>query len=108
MPAPTDWASRGGGRALLAGLVPRLDLARRGAFYGRAGASRACGLWEAVDLIAKMPATYMTYANGGPVLPTVRRRALGRFSVWVEPVPNGCGSCRAMRDGRSASWTRAR
>lgn len=71
-------------------------------------------LQEAADLIARMPATHMTYPNGGPVLPTARRRApavrgevvldaaflagfgtltvprdlwqaLGRFAVWVEP-----------------------
>ncbi len=71
-------------------------------------------LQEAANLIAKMPATYMTYPNGGPVLPTRRTlaprvageivldaaylagfgtldvprdlwRALGRFAAWVEP-----------------------
>ena len=103
-----------GFRALLAGLVPRLDL-RIGARFG-GGTARAvhAALQEAADLIARMPATYMTYPNGGPVLPTTRRlarrtpdeivldgtfltgfgtlvvrrelwRALGRFSVWVEP-----------------------
>jgi hypothetical protein len=71
-------------------------------------------LQEAAELIAKMPATYITYPNGGPVLPTMRRhsprisggivldadflrsfgtlvvpralwRAFGRFAAWVEP-----------------------
>ena len=32
-------------------------------------------LQEAADLIAKMPATHMTYPNGGAVLPTTRRLA---------------------------------
>ena len=71
-------------------------------------------LQEAADLIAKIPATHMTYPNSGAVLPTARRfasraggevlldagflagfgtltvprdlwRALGRFAAWVEP-----------------------
>jgi SAM-dependent methyltransferase len=103
-----------GFRALLAGLVPRLDLRVGARFTGGPAQAVHAALQEAADLIAKMPARYMTYPNGGPVLPTVRRRAprmsaetvldaaflagfgtltvprdlwraLGRFSVWVEP-----------------------
>jgi SAM-dependent methyltransferase len=103
-----------GFRALLAGLVPRLDLLIGARFGGGTARAVHVALQEAADLIARMPATYMTYPNGGPVLPTTRRlarrtpdeivldgaflagfgtlavprelwRALGRFSVWVEP-----------------------
>src|SRR5262249_33494567 len=71
-------------------------------------------LRAAADTIARMPATHMTYPNGGPVLPVERRkplapkallmmdadylasfgtmrvprdlwRALQRFASWVEP-----------------------
>jgi hypothetical protein len=103
-----------GFRALLAGLVPRLDLRIGARFWGGTARAVHAALQEAADLIARMPASYMTYPNGGPVLPTTRRlarwtpneivldgafladfgtlvvprelwRALGRFSVWVEP-----------------------
>lgn len=103
-----------GFRALLSGLVPRLDLRVGSRFAGEAAQAVRAALQEAADLIAKMPATYMTYPNGGPVLPTTRRlapkatgevvldaaflagfgvlevprelwRALGRFAAWVEP-----------------------
>jgi len=103
-----------GFRALLAGLVPRLDLRVGARFAGPPAQAVQAAVQEAADLIAKMPATYMTYPNGGPVLPTIRRRArpasgeivvdtaflagfgtlmvpralwraLGRFAVWVEP-----------------------
>ena len=103
-----------GFRALLNGLVPRLDLRVGARFAGDAARAVRSALQEAADLIARMPATYMTYPNGGPVLPTERRRApavqgevvidaaflagfgtlemprtlwqaLGRFAAWVEP-----------------------
>ncbi|MGE4049279.1 MAG: methyltransferase [Acetobacteraceae bacterium] len=103
-----------GFRALLAGLVPRLDLRVGARFSGSVARAVRTALQEAADLIAKMPATFMTYPNGGPVLPATRRlasrsandialdapfltgfgtlvvprdlwRALGRFAVWVEP-----------------------
>ena len=61
-----------GFRALLAGLVPRLELRIGARFSGDAAAAVRTALQEAADLIARMPATYMTYPNGGPVLPTVR------------------------------------
>jgi SAM-dependent methyltransferase len=103
-----------GFRALLAGLVPRLDLRVGARFAGDAADAVRSTLQEAADLIARMPATYMTYPSGGPVLPTARRRArglsgeivldadflagfgtlevpgelwraVGRFAVWIEP-----------------------
>lgn len=103
-----------GFRALLAGLVSRLDLCVGARFAGPAAQAVRAALQEAADLIARMPATYMTYPNGGPVLPTTRKaaprasgevvldagflagfgtvtvprdlwRALGRFAAWVEP-----------------------
>ena len=103
-----------GFRALLTGAVPRLDLRVGACFAGEMAQAVRGALQEAADLIVKMPAAYMTYPNGGPVLPTVRRRApavhgevvldaeflagfgtlrvprdlwraLGRFTVWVEP-----------------------
>jgi SAM-dependent methyltransferase len=103
-----------GFRALLAGLVPRLDLRVGARFAGGPAQAVQAALQEAADLIARMPATYITYPNGGAVLPATRRlapratgiivldaaylagfgslvvprelwRALGRFSAWVEP-----------------------
>jgi hypothetical protein len=103
-----------GFRALLAGLVPRLDLRVGARFAGSPAQAVQAAVQEAADLIARMPATFMTYPSGGPVLPTIRRRsrpapgeivldaaflagfgtlmvprdlwrALGRFAVWVEP-----------------------
>ncbi|WP_145144468.1 hypothetical protein [Roseomonas gilardii] len=103
-----------GFRALLAGLVPQLDLRVGARFAGEAAVAVRLALQEAADLIQKMPATYTTYADGRRVLPTRRRkapategemvldaaflagcgemsvpaelwRALGRFAVWVEP-----------------------
>jgi hypothetical protein len=114
-----------GFRALLAGLVPRLDLRVGSRFSGEAAQAVRSALQEAADLIARMPATYMTYANGGPVLPTARRRArgkhseivldadflagfgalevplelwraVGRFTVWIEPALIA-EWCRLMR-----------
>ena len=103
-----------GFRALLCGLVPRLELRVGARFAGNAAVAVRAALQEAADLIAKMPATHMTFPNGGPVLPTTRRRApattgevvidaaflggfgtlevprtlwqaLQRFAAWVEP-----------------------
>jgi hypothetical protein len=103
-----------GFRALLAGLVPRLDLRVGARFSGAPAQAVRAALQDAADLIARMPATFMTYPNGGPILPTTRRlalrsagdttldaaflvgfgtlavprdlwQALGRFAVWVEP-----------------------
>ena len=98
------------------GLAPpaRLDLRVGARFTGDVARVVCMALQEAADLIARMPATFMTYPNGGPVLPTMRRRApkttgdilldaeflgsfgtlmvprelwraLGRFAAWVEP-----------------------
>ncbi len=103
-----------GFRTLLGGVVPRLDLRVGARFAGEAAQVVAAALQEAADLIARMPATYMTYPDGRCVLPATRRRAppvlgelvidaaflagfgtlqvprplwqaLGRFSAWVEP-----------------------
>ena len=103
-----------GFRALLGGLVPRLDLRIGARFAGPAAQAVRAALQEAADLIARMPATHMTYPNGAAVLPTARRlapraggevlldarflagfgtltvprdlwRALGRFAARVEP-----------------------
>ena len=103
-----------GFRALLEGLVPRLDLRIGARFAGAQATAVHAALQEAAKLIADMPATYITYPNGGPVLPTARRRApriqgelvldaetlagfgtialprtlwraMGRFAAWVEP-----------------------
>jgi SAM-dependent methyltransferase len=83
-------------------------------FTGRVGAALHQSLRDASQTIAKMPATYMTFPNGGPVFPTqyaapgqlpqeVRLeevylssfgemriprhlwRALQRFDAWIEP-----------------------
>ncbi len=64
-----------GFRALLGGIVPRLDLRVGARFAGEAARAVRTALQEAVDLIAKMPARYMTFPNGGPVLPAARRLA---------------------------------
>ena len=104
-----------GFRALLGGAVARLDLRIGSRFSGDAAVAVHAALQESADTIARMPATYMTYPNGGQVLPISRRRAplhrsgdlllnadylsgfgalsvprklwqaLQRFSVWVEP-----------------------
>jgi hypothetical protein len=62
---------------LLSGIVPRLDLRVGSRFAGEAAQAVRSALQEASDLIVRMPATFMTYPNGGPVLPTARRRARG-------------------------------
>jgi hypothetical protein len=103
-----------GFRALLAGQVARLDLRVGARFSGSEARAVHSALQESAGLIAKMPATYMTYPNGGAILPVTRRRAtsrgdqvivdadylksfghlvvpkdlwraLGRFAVWIEP-----------------------
>ena len=104
-----------GFRALLGGLVPRLDLRVGARFGGEQAKAVQAAVQEAADLIARMPATYITYPNESrPVLPTLRRRAsltgaeivldaeflagfgtlelprelwrvMGRFAAWVEP-----------------------
>ncbi len=104
-----------GFRALLASGLSPLDL-RVGAAFGPDMAPAVhTALSEAAHTISAMPARYMTYPNGGPVLPVTTSRpvrprgdallldadtlrgwgelmvprhlwqALGRFSCWVEP-----------------------
>ena len=104
-----------GFRTLLGGAVATATDLRIGAHLG-GDAARAvhAALREAARTIALMPATYMTYPNGGPVLPVERGRpgaapdavlldaaylrsfgeirmpthlwrAMRRFAAWVEP-----------------------
>ena len=75
-----------GFRALLAGLVPRLDLRVGARFSGAAAQAVRAALQEAADLITRMPATFMTYPNGG------------------RPCPRRAGLLRARR--ATSSWTR--
>ena len=94
--------------------ISHLDLRVGMAFSGDVGASLHGVLKDAADTITKMPATYITYPNGGPIFPVRRAgrmrrsdqvrldqaylfsfgemlvprhfwRALQRFDVWVEP-----------------------
>ena len=106
--------ARVGFRALLAGAASPLDLRVGAQFQGATAVAVHAALREAADTITRMPATYLTYPNGGPILP-VRRgsrspcpdvlvldatilasfgemrvprdlwRALQHFAVWVEP-----------------------
>ena len=94
--------------------VSHRDLRVGMSFSGETGAALHQAIKDAADTIAKMPATYITFPNGGPILP-VRRigrvacpayvrvdeaflasfgemlvpthlwRALQRFDVWIEP-----------------------
>ncbi len=104
-----------GFRSLLGGLVSRMDLRVGGRFSGDVAIAVHAALQAAADTIARMPANFMTYPNGGPILPAERRRgekitgsgvildqnylagfgslrvpvdlwrALRRFAAWVEP-----------------------
>lgn len=104
-----------GFRTLLVGDVAAAADLRIGAYLvGAASRAVHAALSEAARTIAVMPATYMTYPNGGPVLPVQRGRvgtapdtvlldaaylrrfgemrvpahlwrAMQRFSAWVEP-----------------------
>jgi len=92
-----------------------MDLRVGGRFSGDLAIAVHAALQAAADTIARMPANFMTYPNGGPVLPAERRRAekitgsgliidqdylagfgtlrvpvdlwraLRRFAAWVEP-----------------------
>lgn len=103
-----------GFQALLAGAVSPLDLLVGAQFQGATAVAVHAALREAADTITRMLATYLTYPNGGPILPVSRGgrrpcpdvlvleaatlasfgeirvprdlwRALQRFAVWVEP-----------------------
>ncbi|RMI13980.1 class I SAM-dependent methyltransferase, partial [Pseudoroseomonas wenyumeiae] len=103
-----------GFRALLAGAATVADLRIGSRLSGAAAQALHAALKEAAKTITVMPATYMTYPNGGPILPVERGRpgaapgallidaaylqsfgtlrvplhlwrALQRFSAWVEP-----------------------
>ncbi|RWP64137.1 methyltransferase domain-containing protein [Mesorhizobium sp.] len=94
--------------------VSHLDLRVGMSFSGDIAAALHQSLKDAADTIARMPATYMTYANGGAILSVTRTSprsrlsrilvdqaylasfgemlvprhlwmALRRFDVWVEP-----------------------
>ena len=62
-------------RQLLAGAVPRLDLRIASRFQGAPGRALHMALQDAADTIVRMPAYYINYPGGEPVLPTERRRA---------------------------------
>jgi SAM-dependent methyltransferase len=103
-----------GFRALLDARMSPLDLRVGAQFQGQTAGALHAALREAADTITRMPATYLTYPNGGPILPTSRSRsfrcpetlvlnasclssfgtmrvprdlwrALQRFAAWVEP-----------------------
>jgi hypothetical protein len=94
--------------------VSRLDLRIGMRFSGEIAQALRQALRDAADTVAKMPATYMTFPNGAPILPVKRIgrpskpkalcleetylssfgellvprhlwRALQRFDVWIEP-----------------------
>ena len=107
--------AKDGFQQLLAGAVPRLDLRSASRFQDAPGRALHMALQDAADTIVRMPAYYINYPGGGPVLPTERRRAanpaggiivlneanllsfgamrvptdlwraLQRFAVWIEP-----------------------
>jgi SAM-dependent methyltransferase len=103
-----------GFRALLAGAATVADLRIGSGLSGTAAQALHAALKEAAKTVAVMPATFMTYPNGGPILPVARGRlggapsallidagylrsfgtlrvplhlwrALQRFTAWVEP-----------------------
>lgn len=103
-----------GFQAVAAGAATSPDLRVGARFGSEAGHAVHAALREAADLIAKMPATYLTYPGGGRVLPVERGRArapageivldaaclrsfgsmlvprdlwqaMQRYAVWVEP-----------------------
>jgi hypothetical protein len=103
-----------GFRALLTGGTSPLDLRIGAQFRGTTADSVHSALREVAETVTRMPATYLTYPNGGPVLPVSRGRtprcpdalvldagyladfglmhvprdlwrALQRFAAWVEP-----------------------
>lgn len=103
-----------GFRALLKSRTSPLDLRIGGQFGSKAADALHAALRESAETITRMPATYLTYPNGGPILPISRGRssrcpetlvldaaylssfgtmhvpcdlwrALQRFAAWVEP-----------------------
>ena len=94
--------------------VSHLDFRVGMAFSGDIGAALHQSLKDAAETIARMPATHITYPNGGPIFPVIRIgrvprpsrilldqtylasfgdvliprhfwRALQRFDAWIEP-----------------------
>jgi len=103
-----------GFRALLDARTSPLDLRVGEQFRGQTADALNAALRESAETITRMPATYLTYPNGGPILPISRGRssgfretlvvdaaylsrfgtmhvprdlwrALQRFAAWVEP-----------------------
>ena len=103
-----------GAAAIVAGIVPLIDLRIGASFSGVTANTVHSALYDAARTIRKNPATYTTYPKGGPIFPFepgVRRamsevltldaqyldsfgwllvprdvwRALQRFGAWVEP-----------------------
>jgi len=103
-----------GFRALLGARTSQLDLRVGGQFQGQSAGALHTALREAAETVTRMPATYLTYPNGGPILPISRGRsprsletlvldatylssfgtmyvprdlwrALQRFAAWIEP-----------------------
>jgi SAM-dependent methyltransferase len=111
---PSGLGFAGEGFRALDSLSP-LDLRIGSLFLGETATALHRALREACDTITKMPATYMTYADGAPILPFNRPRrgvrtpasievdaeylggfgelqvplhiwrAMQRFDVWIEP-----------------------
>lgn len=75
--------AKAGFQALLAGAVSPLDLRIGAQFRADAADAIHAALREAADTITRMPATYLTYPNGGPILPVTRGRAVPRPAVLV-------------------------
>jgi SAM-dependent methyltransferase len=103
--------AKAGFRALLVGVVSPLDLRIGAQFRADAADAIHAALREATDTITRMPATYLTYPNGGPILPVTRGRAVPRPAVLVLDAPYlaAFGEMRVPRDlwramQRFAAW----
>ena len=90
---------RDGLRSLLPDELPAQELRVGARFTGSRAAAVLAGLADAADTIVRMPATYMTYPNGGPVLLTERRRApkAGDAVLLDAPLLHGFGSLKVPR-----------
>jgi hypothetical protein len=99
-----------GFRALLRGVVGRLDLRVGARFAGEQALAVRTALQEAADLIAKMPATYITHTNGRPVLPTERRLAprLSGGEVVLDGHSWATLACSRFHASSGARWGASR
>ncbi len=106
--------AKAGFLAVAAGAAVPADLRIGACFGAEAGQAVHSALREAATLVTEMPATYLTYPRGGPILPVERGRArvlsgavaldaaylasfgsmlvprdlwraMQRYAVWVEP-----------------------